>query len=317
MSTCENLACDVGEHANNAPVFKGSDLLLEAGIKADPRKLEQVATSFDNDPLTLRLLAAYLNRWYAGRLNGLETIPVLYDTKAAGRPLRRVLAAFERKLAGASDMTLLNLLSLSDNPVPQQHMKLVFRSTLLERWLSRRDDYVRFLGPLGRLNEEHWHWVIENLRRLQLLEPPIAGHHDLLLVPEAVRHYFREELRLKHPAVYQQGRADMEKLFKETVVSLYGKQTDRPVISTYMSPALQQQLAEQAAIKQAEVVEPMQPPVSLWDADELDAAQQQLLALRCSLAALRQHSQNLHQQLLAMRTGNLINGSQENNPAIA
>jgi hypothetical protein len=267
------------------PTFSGGRFLLDQGVKGDLAKLEQVAQSFDNDPLTLSLLSAYLKRWYAGRLNGLESIPVLFDQRPTGRALRRVLAAFEMKLAGASDMTLLYLLSLSDQPVPQLPMKLMFRSTFVERWLSRRDDYIRFLAPLGRLNEDHWHWVIENLRRLNLLAPPIPSHHDLLLVPERIRVHLREELRLKNPLAYKQGCADMDKLFRETVIQLYPPEPPK--------------------------VE--KPKPVLWEANELDSAQQQVLALRCSLASLRQHSNDLHQHLLSMRAPNLMSATQENN----
>ena len=267
--------------------FSGGRFLLEQGLKGELSTLEQVAQTFENDPLTLSLLSAYLKRWYAGRLNGLESIPVLFDQRPVGRALRRVLAGFEVKLAGVSDMTLLYLLSLSDQPVPQLPMKLVFRSTFVERWLSRRDDYVRFLSPLGRLNEDNWHWVIENLRRLKLLEPPInlADQQDLLLVPERIRIYLREELRLKNPVAYKQGCADMDKLFRETVVPFYPPE---PVIEEKPKPIL-------------------------WERNELDSAQQQVLALRCSLASLRQHSQALNQHLLSMRTANLMFSTQENN----
>lgn len=269
--------------------FSGGRFLLAQGIKGDAAKLDQVAQSFENDPFTLSLLSAYLKRWYAGRLNGLESIPVLFDQRPTGRALRRVLAAFQLKLAGASDMTLLYLLSLSDQPVPQLPMKLMFRSTFVERWLSRRDDYIRFLSPLGRLNEDHWHWVIENLRRLNLLEPAIPSHHDLLLVPERIRIYLREEMRLKNPVAYQQGCADMDKLFRETVVPMYAP----------------------------EAVKEEKPKPVLWEMHELDSAQQQVLALRCSLASLRQHSNDLNQHLLSIRTTNLVLSTQENNQQLA
>lgn len=281
----------VNTETTQTEVFSGGRFLLDQGVKGDLAKLEQVAHSFENDPLTLSLLSAYLRRWYAGRLNGLESIPVLFDQRPTGRALRRVLAAFEIKLAGASDMTLLYLLSLSDQPVPQLPMKVVFRSTFVERWLSRRDDYIRFLSPLGRLNEDHWHWVIENLRRLNLLAAPIPSHHDLLFVPERIRIYLREELRLKNPVAYKQGCADMDKLFRETVVSLY--------------------------IPEPESVIEEKPKPVLWEMKELDSAQQQVLALRCSLASLRQHSNDLHQHLLSMRTSNLVTATQENNPQLA
>jgi hypothetical protein len=271
--------------------------LQKAGIKGELIKLKKVAEDFHNDPLTLDLLAAYLNRWYAGRLNGLETIPVLLDEQPEGRGLRRLLAAFEIKLRGTSDMTLLYLLALSDRPVAQQHMKIVFRSTFMERWLTRRDDYVRFLGPLGRLNEEHWHWVIENLRRLNLLEPPIARQHDLLVVAEPIRRYFRNTLKLRSHTVFTQGSADMEKLSKDTVVDFRKRYQSTPEIKTWISAELQEQLdLEPLPAIVPETAEPAEKPV-LWRREELDTAQNQLDALRQSLAALRAQTQRLTRQL--------------------
>ncbi len=318
MATCETDVFDSGTPDTlTFSASQGGQWLTDAGLKGDPTKLEKLAISFDNEPETLTLLAVYLKRWYAGRLNGLETIPVLYDNNPEGRPFRRILAAFEKKLAGASDLTLLYLLSLSDEPVPQQHMKIVFRSTLLERWLSRRDDYVRFLGPLGRLNEEHWHWVIENLRRLHLLEPAQEGRNDLLLVPVTVRAYFRNELKLRHHTVFQQASDDMEKLFKETVVSLYEKQPNRPPVTTYLAPEHTQQHAPLAELKEESgVITAVDKPPVLWASAELELAQEQLVALRNSLASLRRHSQTLQQHLLTLRTPDKTADYLENSPSL-
>lgn len=271
--------------------------LKEAGIKGEPKKLKEIAADFDNDPLTLSLLAAYLKRWYAGRLNGLETIPVLLDNIPEGRGLRRVLAAFEAKLRGTSDMTLLYLLSLSDRPIAHQHMKVVFHSTLMERWLTKRDDYVRFLGPLGRLNEEHWQWVIENLRRLNLLEAPIAKQHDLLVVADPVRDYFRNNLKLRSRMVFEQGTADMEKLSKDTVIDFRKRYQSTPEIKTRLSPELQKQLDLETRQEPEPVNAPQEEKPILWKQEELDTAQQQLLALRDSLSMLKSHTKKLAQHL--------------------
>ena len=259
-------------------------LLVDAGLKGDRNDLSTLAQRFHQQPHTLRLIAAYLKRWYAGRLNGLSTITGLADCDNKDA-LGLVLNAFENKLRGASDLTLLYLLSLSDRPVPQQHMKNVFRSTLMERWLTRRDDYVRFLGPLGRLNTEHWHWVIENLRRLQLLEQPIPGQHDLLFVEEPIRQYFRSNLRARSKNIFEQATQDMEKLFQETVVEFRQRYYSTPEIKTFISPELTAEL---------ELEESTQDPrAALWKAPELDEIQAHLAALRNSLSTLKTHAEDL------------------------
>lgn len=245
-------------------------LLSKAGVKGEIRDLKRIAADFDHDPLTLNLLGAYLCRWYAGRLIGVDSLPPLLETVAQGRPLKRVLAGFEHKFAESSDLTLLSLLSLSDHPVSEEALKLTFRSSLLERWLVRRDDYLRFLAPLGRLNHEHWHWVIENLRRLQLVETSQLGRHNMLSVAAPVRLYFRQRLQVKNEWVFNQASADMERLFSEIVVPLREMEPEK---------------------KGTEI------PDMLWRMDELDAASENLQALRQSLAALNKHTQRLQDHI--------------------
>lgn len=271
------------DHSNEQWLLK---LLIEAGLKGDRTELLTLAERFQHQPHTLRLIAAYLKRWYAGRLNGLDIISGFADC-ADDEALARVLNAFENKLNGASDLTLLYLLSLSDRPVPQQHMQSAFHSTLMERWLTKRDDYVRFLGPLGRLNTEHWHWVVENLRRLQLLEQPVSGQHDLLFVEEPIRQYFRRKLRERNPGVFEQATQDMDKLFEDNVVEFRQRYQSAPEIKTWLSPELRAELEE----------EKPDPYAALWKSEELDTVQSQLDALRGSLGSLKQRSEKLAEQL--------------------
>lgn len=266
-------------------------LLLEAGLKGEHDALYALAQRFQQQPHTLRLIAAYLKRWYAGRLNGLETIVGLAHCNNA-EALGRVLSAFEHKLHATSDLTLLYLLSLSDCPVPQLSMKTVFRSTLMERWLTRRDDYARFLGPLGRLNTEHWHWVIENLRRLQLLEQAIPEQHDLLFVEAPIREHFRHKLRAYSTTIFEQASQDMDKLFQDTVVEFRQRYRTTPEIRTLISPELKTELA-----LEAQQHSPHDPHKALWKTAELDALQHDLVALRNSLGNLKIRTAHLAEQL--------------------
>lgn len=259
------------------------NLLIDAGLKGEQSDFHMLAQRFYQQPHTLRLIAAYLKRWYAGRLSGLDTIHGLKDCRDDDA-LGLILNAFENKLYGASDLTLLYLLSLSDRPVPQHHMKHVFRSTSMERWLTRRDHYVRFLGPLGRLNTEHWHWVIENLRRLQLLEQPIPGQDDLLYVEEPIRQYFQQNLRTRKKTVFEQATKDMQRLFADTVIDFRRRYRNTPEMKTFISPQLKAELERQEC-------------AAFWKAQELDEVQIRLSALRQSLATLKTQTADLAAQL--------------------
>ncbi|PID49374.1 MAG: hypothetical protein CR991_06405 [Proteobacteria bacterium] len=265
---------------------KEFEILMSFGIKANQRALEGLISNFGSDPLTLHLLGAYLKRWYAGRLNGLESIPILNDPEVKYRGLRRILAAFQLKLHGTSDLTLLYLLSLSEQPVSQQALQLVFRSTLLKRWLSRHDEYQRFLTPLSRLNDKHWHWVIENLRRLQLLELEVSDEATYLLVPKPIRQFFYNELITKQYDVFQQAQADIARLFEDNII--VGLDTKRLNSSSKSATT---------SLDAKELVREL-----LWKKDELNHLCKNLSALRDALAALRQHGDSLKQGLSSLNT---------------
>lgn len=305
MSEQDVSASDGNEHtSHSSEVTLTGDLeagkiaanqLKAAGIKGNEEQLTALAQRFNHDLIALKLLAAYLNRWYSGRPNGVDSLPVSSNSRTP-LDLSSVLAAFELRLRDTSDLTLLYLLSLSDRPVAQSHLQSVFHSTLMERWLTRRDDYVRFLSPLGRLSQENWHWVIENLRRLQLVEQPIAGQHDLLFVAEPVRRYFHTQLQNRNHSVYQQAVADMQKLSEDTVVEFRQRFYNTPEIKTWISPELQEQLNlrdqdNRSTLKRTKQV--------LWKSDELNTAQHQLEALRRSLHTLKDQTRRLNEQLEA------------------
>lgn len=272
-------------------------LLQKAGIQGEQKRLNSVAADFDNDTLTLNLLAAYLNRWHRGRLDGLDTIPILLDCDYDRRGLRRMLAAFESTLCETPDMTLLYLLSLSDRPVTHQHMQEVFSGTLLERWLPKRDDYARFLAPLKKLNEKHWQWVIENLRELKLLETPTTEQHDLLVIADPVRDYFRSNLQLSNQVIFTRGTADMNKLPEDSVTHFRHPPQSAPEPSPRIFPEPIKVPDVKAKIRQKPPAQPQEKKPIRWKQEELVAAQQQLLSLRHSLDTLKSHTGKLAQHL--------------------
>ena len=88
--------------------------LQKAGIKGDQKKLKEVAKDFDCDPLTLDLLAAYLKRWYAGRLNGLFANVVWNHNRDAS--LLHLAAGGELSDVLAVNLSVQNLLNVEFIP---------------------------------------------------------------------------------------------------------------------------------------------------------------------------------------------------------
>ena len=96
----------------------------------------------------------------------------------------------------------------------------------------------------------------------------------------------------------------MEKLSKDTVIDFRQRYQNTPEIKTWISPELQKQLDLETRQEPAPVHEPQEEKPILWKQEELDTAQQQLLALRDSLSMLKSHTKKLTQHLAESNLAN-------------
>ena len=53
--------------------------LRSSALGLDDKKSAQLINDFDCDPLAIKLLISYLERWHNSELSGLEHIPVRHD----------------------------------------------------------------------------------------------------------------------------------------------------------------------------------------------------------------------------------------------
>lgn len=184
--------------------------LRDSALRLDDKKSTQLINDFDHDPLTIKLLLSYLERWYDNQLSGLEHIPILHnENKRQGQGLKRLLVAFEHKLEGCAELTLLYLLSLSTKPVPQARMEQVFQRSLIKRLWSRNDDYQKFLAPLSKLGSRGWDKAFENLYSLSLLYSPDSVGEQSLHIEQRICQYFREKLEVQKYTILQNAYDDI------------------------------------------------------------------------------------------------------------
>ena len=246
--------------------------LCNSTLKQNDKKLTQLINDFDHDPLAIKLLISYLEYWHDSEISGLEQIPILHDSQAQDRNLRRLLCAFEYKFSGYAELTLLYLLSLSAKPVSLQQMEQTFHCPLIARLLTRGDEYQSFLMPLHKLNHDGWQDIVENLHNLGLLGYAESTQGTLLVIEPRICHYFRQKLETQKYRILQPAYRDM--------LLATSKTTSYAMPPTFQAPRHNKPVNQQ---KNREIV-----------AMRAERSRKQLHALRKSLKVLAEQSRELN-----------------------
>ena len=211
--------------------------LRSSALGLDDKKSAQLINDFDYDPLAIKLLISYLERWHNNELSGLEHIPILHnDSEQKDQSLQRLIVAFEHKFKGCAELTLLYLLSLSTTPVPQARMEQVFQRNFIKRLLLRNDDYQKFLEPLSKLDSQGWDEAFDNLYSLNLLYSNDADGEQSLHIEQRICLHFRQNLKVQKYNVFNKAYEDM--VLASGMSTAYGlPQTLTSVSASYAADA--------------------------------------------------------------------------------
>ncbi len=221
----------------------------------------------------------------------MEQIPILYHRQPQDRSLRRLLSAFEQKISGTAEQTLLYLLSLSAKPISVEQMEQIFRRTFIARLFVRNSEYQKFLTPLSKLNRDGWHKTVERLHALHLLNYTESPQGLLLRLDSRIGDYFRQKLEIQKYRILQHAYKDM--MIVNNKVTSYG------MPATFSNTLLTQSHHQQKEHHHNA------------SAITTENTQKQLHALRQSLKMLAEQSQKLSMLRQASDT------SQQNYPILA
>ncbi|WPD21370.1 MAG: hypothetical protein SD837_14315 [Candidatus Electrothrix scaldis] len=181
----------------------GLALFRAAGIRGREDELAAAVAAYHGHALSLSLLATYLRVYEDGdirRQDGLRCLTEFPEETRTSRHAFRVMAAYERQLAGSTDLQVLYSLGLFDRPVSAGAMACLRQSGIAE------------VG--GPEDDRIFQAACKRLRRLGLLNREEADHPGTLDCHPLVRQYFGVRLEELHPASWQQAHARLYEYFK-------------------------------------------------------------------------------------------------------
>jgi hypothetical protein len=198
----------------------GAQLLFDAGakragngqVKPDDQELKDAAREVGGHALTLQLLGRYLAKVHNGDIRKRKLVAFQKaDAKVQGGHAFRMLAAYEKWLAGAGEegnrqLAILHLLGLFDRPADAGCISTLRKEPAIEGLTE----------PLIGLDEDDWNYAVSGLRECGLIaahadDPspatshlsPIISHLSLDAHP-LVREYFGRLLREKRPKAWRE-----------------------------------------------------------------------------------------------------------------
>jgi tetratricopeptide (TPR) repeat protein len=133
-----------------------------------------------------------------GNLAGRFDLQELAVSAREGGHARRIMASYARWLQHHeqwAELAILNLIGLFDRPAPPEAMNALLADTSM----------APFTGQLHRVDDPAWDAAVGALRKMGLLNRPMADSPGTLDAHPLVREHFRDQARNTNPAVWIRG----------------------------------------------------------------------------------------------------------------
>lgn len=188
----------------------GIALFKAAGITGTDQELIDAVTDYQGHALSLNLLANYLGAYEDSDIRQRTNLKALTDfpeAHALTEHAFKVMAAYEKQLAGSADCQVLYLLGLFDRPATAGAIDSL-RSAELSQLSDRLKDEKIYKAALNRLRAQ------DLLNKANPQQPDNLDCHPL------IREYFGRRLQQQNPAVWQLAHQTLYEYYK----NLPGKQ---------------------------------------------------------------------------------------------
>jgi tetratricopeptide (TPR) repeat protein len=190
----------------------GEALLGRAGVHGTPEELRQTSVEFGGHALALTLLGSLLRDAHSGDIRARREIGPLTGDLRQGGHARRVMASYVAWLGAGPEVVILHLLGLFDRPALCEALAAL-RAAPVIPGLSE----ALFTSPPRRgrpraghvsepepLPEPAWQQAIIKLRHARLLAERDPSGPDTLDAHPLVREHFGKQLKVRHPAAWQE-----------------------------------------------------------------------------------------------------------------
>ncbi|MCP4691297.1 MAG: toll/interleukin-1 receptor domain-containing protein [Desulfobacterales bacterium] len=193
----------------NLTVAAGADLLKKLNVTGPSDEIQAAAEEFDGHALALNLLARYLNEVHGGDVRKRLHVPKPSEEERDGMHARRVLEAYDIRIAGRPELNILYMLGLFDRPVSDGAFKALRAAPPIEGLTT----------ALTGFSLADWENTLENLGDPLLVsikeyeDPDIDGY--LLDCHPLIREFFGEKLKNGNPVAWKKAHARLYKYYSD------------------------------------------------------------------------------------------------------
>ncbi len=163
--------------------------------KAPQRELEKAVREVDGHALAITLLGNYIRDVHQGNLAGRFDLQDLTVSAREGGHARRIMASYAswlKRHKQEAELAILNLIGLFDRPAAPEAMNALLADAAM----------TPFTGQLHQVGDPAWNAASGALRKMGLLNRPMADSPGTLDAHPLVREHFRDEARTKTPDVW-------------------------------------------------------------------------------------------------------------------
>ena len=183
----------------------GVQLLKSLGVTGADKEMKAAVKEYGGHALSLTLLGHYLHEVLDWDIRQRDKIPRLVDDQKKGPHARRVMAAYEKWLAGKPELNILRLMGLFDRPVDMVAIDALKAGAVIP---SLTDQLIN-------LSEADWHYCLGRLQDARLLASDKNHHKKILDCHPLIREYFAGRVKEENPSGWQAAHTRLYHYYKD------------------------------------------------------------------------------------------------------
>lgn len=182
-------------HLKNLAESEGIELLRQCGVKGSRKQYESVVRSYSGHPLSLSLIAGYLENVHRGELVKLTIDHSLLDDTHHESHVSRIMSDYMQWLEGRPGQQILQLVSLIERTTKAVEVRNIARMRLE----SGVTDRIFSISDAGFM------YAIQELVFVKLLNSKLIGGEETLECHPLVKDCISKELRTRKNEQWQKG----------------------------------------------------------------------------------------------------------------
>ncbi len=188
----------------NLPLEASTNLLQVQGLRGEQIDFEHVAKEYAGHPLSLTLLAGYLNVVYDGEISNFSNIDSLVREKNQAYHAKNIVRAYLNWFKGPPEHDLLLILGIFDRGISLTDLKSLAA-------YGQTHELTRNLFPLSL---DDWSYAFDRLKRAKIAFTEKRGSDIILEAHPLVRDFLADYLASEREDLWQSGNELIFKYFE-------------------------------------------------------------------------------------------------------